>query len=216
MATPEGQTKDGFETQFGTNHLGHYLLFLLLKPTLLASSTPTFHSRVVSLSSAGHRRSPILFDDLDLKKVGYQPFTAYGQSKTANIYLATEIERRYGSQGLHATAVHPGGIITELGRHMDPAMLKSMVTPELQLKFKSPEQGAATTVWAAVGKEWEGKGGKYLEDCSESQPLPENVSGALVPGYAKHAYDEQAAKKLWGLSLELVGVDDDDVASPSA
>ena len=91
MATPEGQTKDGFETQFGTNHLGHFLLFKLLESTLLASASPEFCSRVVSLSSSGHKSSPVLFDDLDLKKSGYTPFKAYGQSKTANIYLANEV-----------------------------------------------------------------------------------------------------------------------------
>ena len=91
MATPEGQTKDGFETQFGTNHLGHFLLFMLLEPTLLASAAPEFSSRVVSLSSSGHQTSGVLFDDLDLKKNGYTPFKAYGQSKTANIYLANEV-----------------------------------------------------------------------------------------------------------------------------
>ena len=90
MACPEGQTKDGFETQFGTNHLAHFLLFQLLKPTLLASSTPEFQSRVVSVSSSGHQISGVHFDDLDLKKQGYEKWTAYGQSKTANIYLATE------------------------------------------------------------------------------------------------------------------------------
>lgn len=94
MATPEGQTKDGFETQLGINHLGHFLLFKLLEKTLLASSTPAFCSRVVSLSSSGHKSSPILFDDLDLKKGGYTPFKAYGQSKTANIYLANEVIAR--------------------------------------------------------------------------------------------------------------------------
>lgn len=91
MACPEGQTKDGFETHFGTNHLGHFLLFQLLKPVLLASSTPGYNSRVVSVSSSSHSMSPILFDDLNLKKCGYSPYKAYGQSKTANIYLANEV-----------------------------------------------------------------------------------------------------------------------------
>ncbi|KAL3146560.1 hypothetical protein ABBQ32_000802 [Trebouxia sp. C0010 RCD-2024] len=203
MATPEGQTKDGFETQFGVNHLGHFLLFKLLEQTLLTSATPDFCSRVVSLSSSGHKSSPILFDDLDLKKSGYTPFKAYGQSKTANIYLANEIERRYGSQGLHATSVMPGGIMTELARHMDPALIKNFMTPELKLSMKSPEQGAATTVWAAIGKEWEGKGGKYLNDCSIAR-TPQD--GEVNLGYAPHAYDEEAAKRLWEVSMQLVGL----------
>ena len=105
MATPEGQTKDGFETQFGTNHLGHFLLFKFLESTLLASASPEFCSRVVSLSSSGHKSSPILFDDLDLKKSGYTPFKAYGQSKTANIYLANEVS----SFCTHFT--HPVGLL---------------------------------------------------------------------------------------------------------
>lgn len=208
MACPEGQTKDGFETQFGTNHVAHFLLFQLLKPALLASSTPAFHSRVVSLSSSGHRYSPVLLTDLNLKARGYDKWVAYGQSKTANIYLATEIERRYGSRGLHATAVMPGGILTPLARHMDEETLKAMASaPGIEKKFKSPEQGAATTVWAAVGKEWEGKGGKYLENCGVAGPKAEGDSSPMVPGYSPHAYDESAAKKLWELSLELVGMD---------
>ncbi|GAQ78931.1 NAD(P)-binding Rossmann-fold superfamily protein [Klebsormidium nitens] len=210
MACPEGQTQDGFETQFGTNHLGHFLLFQLLKPLLLTSSTPEFQSRVVSLSSTGHGFSGIHFDDLDLKKAGYQKWVAYGQAKTANIYLATEIERRYGAQGLHATAAHPGGIIsTGLARHMEPEEVDSFLSPEWQKKMKDVEQGAATTVWAAVGKEWEGKGGKYLENVSESAK-PKDEADPFSDGYAKHAYDAEAAKKLWAVSLELVGMEDDD------
>jgi NAD(P)-dependent dehydrogenase (short-subunit alcohol dehydrogenase family) len=114
MACPESQTADGFEAQFGTNHLAHFLLFHLLLPTLLASSTPALASRVVNVSSLGHRSSPVLFDDLDLKRCGYNKWTAYGQSKTANILMANEIERRYGGQGLHATSLMPGGIMTGL------------------------------------------------------------------------------------------------------
>ena len=108
MATPKGRTEDGFETQWGVNHVAHFLLFQLLKPTLLASSTPQFNSRVVCLSSSAHGQSPVLFGDFDLEKRGYDPWIAYGQTKTANIYLATEIERRYATRGLHANAVHPG------------------------------------------------------------------------------------------------------------
>ncbi|KAI8833761.1 short-chain dehydrogenase [Chytridium lagenaria] len=175
MACPEGKTQDGFETQFGTNHLGHFLLFQLLKDTLLASSTPAFHSRVVSLSSVGHR-----------------------MNKTANIYFANEIERRYASQGLHGLPVHPGGIQTELSRHPD-------TRSRFARFFKSPQQGAATTVWAAVAKEWEGKGGRYLEDVSEGIPV---VAGGhmFAAGYAEHAYDAEAEGKLWSESLKMVGL----------
>jgi NAD(P)-dependent dehydrogenase (short-subunit alcohol dehydrogenase family) len=211
MACPDSRTKDGFETQFGTNHLGHFLLFELLKETLLASSTPAFNSRVVSLSSSGHRQSPILFDDLDLSKGGYEPFKAYGQSKTANIYLANEIERRYGSQGLHATSVMPGGIFTELARHVvitDPAFVERLMKSDVVKKvMKNAEQGAATTVCAAIGKEWEGKGGKYLEDCRVAPATDPSNTVPMAPGYADHAYDEAAAQKLWDVSLQLVGLE---------
>ena len=207
MACAEGVTKDGFETQFGTNHLGHFLLFQLLKPALLASSTPAFHSRVVSVSSSGHRFSAIRFDDLNLKKMGYQPWVAYGQSKTANIYMANEIERLYGAKGLHATSVHPGMISTSLGRHVDPQVLQSLVDPVKHM-LKSQAQGAATIVWAAVGKEWEGKGGKYLEDCSVSAPRASDDPNVRL-GYSSYAYDEVASKKLWAISLSLVNAADD-------
>ncbi|KAJ3117509.1 hypothetical protein HDU96_006438 [Phlyctochytrium bullatum] len=211
MACPEGTTKDGFETQFGTNHLGHFLLFHLLKPALLASSTPAFHSRVVSVSSAGHRISPL---DIDLVRAGfkkyptYVPFVAYGQSKLANVYFATELERRYGNKGLHALSIHPGGIMTELGRHMTEEDMKRMDFERMLKVFKNAEQGAATTVWAAVAKEWEGKGGKYLEDVQESEPLPEGESGLENAGYAKWAYDEEKERVLWDESLKMAGVSD--------
>jgi NAD(P)-dependent dehydrogenase (short-subunit alcohol dehydrogenase family) len=209
MACPEGQTEDGFETQFGTNHLGHFLLFELLKPALLASSTPQFQSRVVALSSSGHRTSAVHLDDLDLKRSGYDPWKAYGQSKTANIHMATEIERRYGSKGLHAFALNPGGIRTALQRHMPQQMIDSMSTPQFKMLMKSPEQGAATTVWAAVSKELEGKGGKYLENCSIAGPRPEGEPKPSDPGYAPHAYDEDNARELWTVSLKMIGISAD-------
>ncbi|CAL8469736.1 g9278 [Coccomyxa elongata] len=206
MACPEGKTKDGFELQFGTNHLGHFLLFQLLKPTLLASSNPSFHSRVVCLSSSAHKRSSVLLDDLDFSKSGYDPWKSYGQSKTSNIWMATEIERRYGSKGLHANAVHPGGIRTNLQRHMDPDIMSKMLDPYTK-HMKSPEQGAATTVWAATAKQWEGTGGKFLEDCSVSKPFnPETDS--MLNGYAPHAYLRESAQELWELSNKLVGTSD--------
>lgn len=206
MGVPTNEkTKDGFESQFGTNHLAHFLLFQLLKPTMLASATPEFNSRVVCVSSSGHRMSPIHFDDLGLDQ-NYDPWTAYGQSKTANILMANEIDRRYGSRGIHGYSLHPGGIWTGLQIHMDVSQHKGR--PEVDRIIKSPEQGAATQVWAAVGKVWEGHGGKYLEDCQIAEPLPENPS-MLDPGHAKHAYDKEAATRLWTESCRMVGVDDD-------
>jgi len=205
MGSPQGRTADGFETQFGTNHVAHFLLFQLLKPTLLASSTPSFHSRVICVSSSGHKRSSVLFDDFDLKKRGYDPWVAYGQSKTANIFLANEIERRYGGAGLHGLALMPGGIKTGLQVHVLELMKKYEDDPKVMATIKSCEQGAATTVWAATAKEWEGQGGKYLEDCSVARPSPETTRPGEY-GHAVWTYDEEAAKHLYEESLTLVGM----------
>ncbi|KAI1616097.1 hypothetical protein EDD36DRAFT_460991 [Exophiala viscosa] len=208
MALPERTlTQDGHEAQFQTNHLGHFLLFQLLKPTLLASATPAFASRVVNVSSIGHRTSSIRFDDLDFSEAGsYTPFGGYGQSKTANIYMANEIERRYGPLGLHAWSLHPGGIDTGLQLHVDFSAIKAM--PEVQRGMHSVEQGAATTVLSAIDKELEGKGGKYLENTAVAGPVQD--AGFASLGYAEWAYDEDAAKKLWTVSNQIVGVTGDE------
>jgi NAD(P)-dependent dehydrogenase (short-subunit alcohol dehydrogenase family) len=206
MMTPEGRTKDGFETQFGTNHLAHFLLFQLLRPALLASSTPEFQSRVVNLSSMGHRYSEIHFDNLNLDRE-YEGSKAYGQSKTANIYMANEIERLYGSKGLHALSVMPGGIWEGSGlqQYVSDLVNDWKKMPGVAEYLKNAEQGAATTVWAAVGRTWEGKGGKYLEDCMVSPMVEEGYDYTLGIGYEKWAYDEEKAKRLWEVSNELVG-----------
>ncbi|KAI9818062.1 MAG: hypothetical protein M1827_000686 [Pycnora praestabilis] len=208
MCTPEGKTADGFEKQFGTNHLAHFLLFNLLKPTLLASSTNSFNSRVVALSSTAHRDSGVHFDNLGLEGI-YEPGIAYGQSKTANIYMANEIDRRYGAQGLHGLSLTPGGIYTGLQQHIPEEMMDGWRANEVVGKIiKSSEQGAATTVWAAVGKEWEGHGGKYLEDCAVSKPA-EPGWNVMSTGYEKWAYDPENESRLWKASLKMVGLDDD-------
>ncbi|KAL8726432.1 MAG: hypothetical protein Q9166_006710 [cf. Caloplaca sp. 2 TL-2023] len=210
MAIPNlVKTADGFESQFGTNHLAHFLLFELLKPTLLASSTPEMESRVICLSSSGHRAGPVQIGNYNFERGNYSPWAAYGSSKTANIYMANEIERRYGSKGLHGLSVMPGGIRTGLQGHV-PDSVKASWDVDLEVKnyMKSPPQGAATSVYAALSKEWEGKGGRYLEDCSESPPVPA-YGGATAVGYAPHAYDEKSAKKLWADSCKFVGVTDD-------
>ncbi|VUC32110.1 unnamed protein product [Clonostachys rosea] len=204
MATPYRKTKDGFESQFGTNHLGHFLLLQMLTPALLAASTPEFQSRVVSLSSSGHRVGGVRFHDLNFEKEAYDPWVAYGQSKTANIYLANEVERRYGNQGLHALSVHPGMILTNLGSHLPADSIN--FTEQMKRDLKNPPQGAATTIVAAISKEWEGRGGKYLKDCTEDGPEDPEVHWSMADrGYASWAFDEAAAKELWETSLNLVG-----------
>jgi NAD(P)-dependent dehydrogenase (short-subunit alcohol dehydrogenase family) len=209
MATPEGRTKDGFETQFGINHLGHFLLFQLVKVALLASSTSEFSSRVISVSSSAHRAGPVRFDDINFEKEPYNMWSAYGQSKTANIYFANEIERRYGSQGLHALSLHPGTIETRLGRYLPPEPPRKEGTlPEYWEFYKSPEQGAATTVYAAIGKEWEGVGGKFLSNCVVQGTQAEQGGPEVIgnDGTADWAFDEEAAKRLWMESLKMVGM----------
>lgn len=211
MAAPEGKTKDGFETQFGTNHIGHFYLFQLLKDTILASSTAEFPSRVVSLSSVGHRFGTPRHHDYNFTEPGsYDPWAAYGQSKTANIWFSNELERRYGSRGLHSTSVHPGGIVTGLYTHVSQEELAAVFTPALQLYNKNEGQGAATSVYAAVSPEWKDKGGRFLSDCVEQGPVEGDPPlGEGGDGYKPWAYDEEGAKKLWVDSLKMVGLQDE-------
>jgi NAD(P)-dependent dehydrogenase (short-subunit alcohol dehydrogenase family) len=207
VLTAETMTSDGFEMAMGTNHFGHFLFFQLLKPTLLKSSTPVFQSRVVNVASSGHRISPIRFHDMDFTKEGHNRWAAYGQSKTANIYMANSIERHYGMQGLHGFSLHPGTILgTEGLRHASEEDYAALGGTEgLKNIEKSVTQGAATSVWAAVATKLEGKGGIYLSDVGVAKPAPETelVGG---PGYGPHAYDEEAEEKLWKLSYEAVGL----------
>ncbi|KAI1073203.1 hypothetical protein LB507_010884 [Fusarium sp. FIESC RH6] len=205
MCTPEGRTKDGFETQFGTNHLSHFLLFKLLLPALRKGATPDRAARVVILSSLAHRFGQVNFDNVNLENC-YDPNKAYAQSKTANLWTANEIERRYASEGIHAWSVQPGAVFTDLGRHMsEEAKSKIGGDPYLQKVRKYSPQGAATTVWGATAEALEGKGGKYLEDCQIIGKWdPE--SSMYEPGYAEWAYDEEKAKKLWEKSVEWVGL----------
>ncbi|KAM6507944.1 hypothetical protein FSOLCH5_013144 [Fusarium solani] len=201
---PEGRTKDGFELHWGTNHLSHFLLFELLRPMLLESSTPDFQSRVVIVSSTAHRNAPMDFSDLNWENRKYDPFLAYGQSKLANVYTASEIERRYGAQGLHAWSVHPGGIRTGLQKpnlHDALIFFKSGVMATLK-SMMSPEQGASTSVWAAVSRELEGRGGKYLERNRISEPR--KGESVIEAGHAEWAYDEEKAKRLYDISLTSV------------
>jgi NAD(P)-dependent dehydrogenase (short-subunit alcohol dehydrogenase family) len=212
MACPPARTADGFEMQFGTNHLGHFLFTLSLLDALRTGAP----SRVVVLSSAGHRVSPIRWDDLDFDDGEYHNWTAYGQSKTANALFALELDRRLGAEGVHAFSVHPGVILTELGRHMGPADFEWMAErasrrsqseadvggeADAPFTFKSPEAGAATSVWAATAPELEAHGGADLEDCQ----VAEVVDGDdAATGVAPWAADPVQAARLWELSEELV------------
>ncbi|KAH7215672.1 hypothetical protein DER44DRAFT_764743 [Fusarium oxysporum] len=150
MATPEGRTEDGFETQFGTNHLGHFLLFQLLKPALLAAITPSFQSRVISVASKAHRFGGIRWDDFNFEKEAYNPWLAYAQSKTANIYFAAELERRYADQGLHGLSVHPGYILTNLGKYVDLSTID--LDGPIKNALRNKAQGAATTCGGKTGE----------------------------------------------------------------
>lgn len=210
MNIPDLQlTAEGHELQFGTNHLSHFLFYKLLEPALVAAASPELPSRVVSLSSSAHNVNGINeSDNYDFQKGGYNPSVAYGQSKTANIYLANEIERRFGSRHLHATSVHPGIISTGLARHMPPDAFKGM--EHVYPTMKSVEQGAATTVWAAVGKAWENEGGKYLVNCAVAEPFAEGDDRFTSSGYAPWAYDVDSAKRLWSDSLKIVGLPDEE------
>lgn len=208
MTTPLGKTIDGFETQIGVNHFGHFLLTKLLMPNLIKGAP----ARVVQLSSAGHIWSGVDFDDLHFEKREYNPWVSYGQSKTANVLFTLELERRYRDQGVTAFAVMPGRIDdTSLARHADaevfnqmPPMSRAVVqgeSPEPVFPPKTIPEGVATTIWAVVAPELEGKGGLYLEDCSIAQPWNESNPRRGVKDWAQ---DPVAAKRLWEISEAAV------------
>lgn len=208
MACPLSRTADNFELQFGTNHLAHFLLFTELEPLLTASAQAAgVPSRVVNVSSAGHRFSGIRFEDPHFRdETTYDKWASYGQSKTANIYMAAAISRKYPA--IEALAVHPGGIMTELGRHLSEQDYKDLgVTGEFAKHMKSPGQGAATTVWATLEPRFAlaENGGRYLENCGEVGPAKGELKRGDA-GFAKHIYDVEAEEKLWTLSCEMVGV----------
>lgn len=209
MATPFSKTPDGFELQFATNHLSHFLLFRLILPLLLAPATPSSPSRVISVSSLGHRIAPTRPHDYNFTEPNaYIPWVAYGQSKTANIHLANAISRHYGSQNLHGLSLHPGGIDTGLQVHIsDEEKAQWAQNPVIGKYMKSPAQGAATSVYAAVGKEFEGKGGLYLADCAAQGPFKGADPFATDDeGYAAWAFDEKAEEELWRASKGMVGL----------
>ncbi|KAH7355328.1 WW domain-containing oxidoreductase [Rhexocercosporidium sp. MPI-PUGE-AT-0058] len=206
MAAPWAKTEDGFESQFGTNHLAHFLFFNLLKDALLSSSTPEFHSRVVNVSSMGHLTCDVFRGDYNFEKEEYTPWKGYGQSKTANIHMANEIENRYGSKGLHGLSLHPGGIWTGLQIHVAAEQMKQWKSiPGVQNILKSEGQGAATSVLAAVGKDFESLGRVYLADCAIEPPKADAKEGQ--DGYADWAFDKEKEAKLWEDSLKMVGLE---------
>ena len=207
MASPLMRTADGFEMQFGTNHLGHFLLSVLLAPNLIAGAKASGKtSRLVSLSSIGHRRAGVNFDDPNYNDRPYDKWESYGQAKTANSLFAVGFDKRFKDQGVRANAVMPGGIMTPLQRHMTLDEQRAMGWLDENDKpregFKTTEQGAATSVWAAVGDELEGQGGLYLEDCAQAVPWSqERPWNGVMP----HALDPEAADRLWDLSAKTVG-----------
>jgi NAD(P)-dependent dehydrogenase (short-subunit alcohol dehydrogenase family) len=199
MATPEGRTADGFETQFGTNHLGHFLLVNRLRPLLAGGP-----ARIVNLSSAGHRFSDVALDDINFERTPYDPWIAYGRSKTANILFAVELDRRGREAGRRACAVHPGTIMTELGRHMTEETLSTLSAARAnrEIVWKSIPAGAATSVWA--GFVADAVGGHYCEDCGVAKVLAEPDPNRPAGVYS-YALDPESAKALWARSEELVG-----------
>ncbi len=207
MATPLGHTADGFETQFGTNHLGHFV-FVNRIAALIRDG-----GRLVNLSSAGHRYADVDLEDPNFEHTPYEPMIAYGRSKTANILFAVEFDRRHKDRGVRATAIHPGGIRTELGRHTGPERLEQLIAQinadlaaqgKPLFEFKTVPQGAATTVWAGFVAPAEDVGARYCENCHVS-PVSEGVITPVSEGVRAYAVDPAHAKALWAKSEEMVG-----------
>lgn len=206
MAAPLGRTADGFETQFGTNHLGHFLLTNLLMPLVENGSA----QRIVNLSSRGHHFDQFHFDDPNFEHRDYDKWQSYGQSKTANILFSVGLEKRLKNKGIHAYAVHPGGIMTNLGRHMSEQDIQFMMVRMRKLAeesgtsgegFKSIPQGAATTCWVATAPGLADHGGLYAENCHVAQVNDTSTT----EGVRSYAVDPDKAEQLWKLSEDLVG-----------
>ncbi|WP_329045416.1 SDR family NAD(P)-dependent oxidoreductase [Amycolatopsis sp. NBC_01488] len=204
MACPETRVGPGWEAQFATNHLGHFALVNRLWPAVADGA------RVVSLSSRGHHYSPIRWDDVQFER-GYDKWAAYGQAKTANVLFAVRLDELGASRGVRAFALHPGGIMTPLQRHLPrEEMIERGWIDEagnFLVEFKTPEQGAATTVWAATSPQLAGLGGLYLEDCDVAELCPADAEGMAASGVRRYAVDRDEARRLWTLSAELTGVD---------
>ena len=205
MASPERRVGRGWESQFATNHLGHFALANRLWPALAAGGG----ARVVALSSAGHRRSPIRWDDVQFE-TGYEKWAAYGQAKTANSLFAVQLDRLGADAGVRAFAVHPGGILTPLQRHLthDEMVGYGWIDEDGNPRgeFKRPEQGAATSLWCATSPQLDGMGGVYCEDCDIAELVPATETDRMG-GVRPYAVDPDEAARLWELSAELTGVD---------
>jgi NAD(P)-dependent dehydrogenase (short-subunit alcohol dehydrogenase family) len=209
MATPFGHTADGFETQFGTNHLGHFVLVNRIASLIRDGG------RLINLSSSGHRYSNVDLEDPNFERTTYDPFIAYGRSKTANILFAVAFDKRHHGRGVRAAAVHPGGIQTELARHLDPSQMRKIVDQLNQqlategkgpFQFKTIPQGAATSVWAGVVAPAGEIGGQYCENCHVGRIVADDVTiSAISEGVRGYALDPKNAEALWKKSEELVG-----------
>ncbi|XP_067827380.1 retinol dehydrogenase 13 [Heptranchias perlo] len=193
MRCPKWKTEDGFEMQFGVNHLGHFLLTNLLLDLLKKSA----HSRIVTVSSLAHVRGKINFDDINLD-VSYDTAASYDQSKLANVLFSRELAKKLRGTGVTANCLHPGVVMTELGRHMIPTIslwLKIIFAPFVWLAFKNPWQGAQTSIYCAIAEELDNVSGLYFSDCAAKEAAPQ-------------ARDDEAAKRLWELSAQMVGLDE--------
>lgn len=209
MATPLGRTEDGFETQFGTNHLGHFVLVNRIAPLLRPGG------RLINLASAGHRFANVDLEDPNFERAPYDPWVAYGRSKTANILFAVAFDTRHRGGGIRAAAVHPGGIQTELSRHLDATQMQATIDRINKqsaaeggepFKFKTIPQGAATSVWAGFVASAEEIGGHYCENCHVSQIVPaDQVLNVQSEGVRAYALDPKTAEALWRKSEEMVG-----------
>lgn len=202
MATPFLHTADGFEMQIGTNHLGHFALTGELFPLIERGHL----KRIVNLSSRGHHFAPVNFDDPHFERRAYDPWESYGHSKTANVLFSVGLEARFAVLGIHAYAVHPGGIQTNLGRHMTPEMVEALmarvISKDTGFAWKTIPQGAATSCWAATAPELEGKGGVYCEDCHVAEMDDEAATG----GVRSYAINPSFAEQLWAMSEDATGV----------
>jgi len=205
MATPFQLTPQGWESQFGTNHLGHFALVGGIADLLSEGA------RVVSYSSVGHYRSPVLFDDINFESAAYDPWVAYGQAKTANALFAVGLDARAASRGIHAYSVHPGGIMTDLQRHMptEELLQRGWVDAEGNPNplFKTAAEGAATGLWAATAPELLERGGVYCEDSSIKGVVADDQSDPATGGVKRWAIDADAADRLWDLSVAATGLD---------